>query len=885
MDEEGSTAPRGSATERKAPESGPPPLPDEAAVLATSDGVVSFGPGVGGKKTVTVTDEDTGQSVDHPVPEDRTVVVVAGEPIRQGDQITEGPSIGESATPYKNEGGSIKRFFKRFFGWALILVALVGGWVLQHYGFAAIREMRQLERIPHVDAIAVVEGEVAMNGIASDEGEMVPGHYTEKRSYYLYWKKEEYVEDDDDGRWVTRASGRKYAKSFMMIDSTGEVSVSLESLITNGHHPELGLDYRRRSGDFRYSEYRLDPGDKVFVFAKAVATEGTPEDSQTPPYQIEFDDEGASFTPILSENSSEQAQRSEQGAEGVMATILSLAAFALASVFLCVLLRVHRLLVFLTLLSILNVVTLFTIGIKMLSSDLNDGRDRLARHAMSATAAVEQQLSLEAGDFAWDGALADFQGQEDQWTRERLIGIRHDYTAAIERNNAILDRFPERYLAPLWGIQREASILEEGEPPPPDSEIHPSPVPEILTLLGGIIALAGAIWGGLTGFRRVKIKRYIENVPTSLSTGLVYGPAEVKGRVALYQGEGHTVTGPLSGAKCCHVRYKVTETRGSGDDRKTVTIEHWTDQVPFLCRDAEGYIRVVPEGAEVQARLAVRRTSGNRTYYEYHLMENEELYILGSAVVEPIEGETLEVADGNNDGFPFVISDRNEHETMLAISRGGLVRMGLGFIGIVMLVTLFFTSTGSYSPSDFLLAALTAPACLVLSTFILMFNDLVFLRNRVKRAHANIEVALKKRMDLIPNLESIAKTYLEHERQLHRDIASLRGILKEKDFSPEEIDTAIRADCAVTDRLLALRENHPDLKGNTLISDLMDRLVRVENEIALMREGYNDSVELYRTGAQRFPEVLLAKTFAFKDADLLRAELEVRQVPQVNMAT
>ena len=96
-------------------------------MLATSDGVVSFGPVVGGKKTVTVTNEDTGQSVDHPVPEDRTVVVVAGEPIRQGDQITEGPSIGESATPYKNEGGSIKRFFKRFFGWALILVALVGG--------------------------------------------------------------------------------------------------------------------------------------------------------------------------------------------------------------------------------------------------------------------------------------------------------------------------------------------------------------------------------------------------------------------------------------------------------------------------------------------------------------------------------------------------------------------------------------------------------------------------------------------------------------------------------------------------------------------------------------------------------------------------------------
>ena len=150
---------------------------------------------------------------------------------------------------------------------------------------------------------------------------------------------------------------------------------------------------------------------------------------------------------------------------------------------------------------------------------------------------------------------------------------------------------------------------------------------------------------------------------------------------------------------------------------------------------------------------------------------------------------------------------------------------------------------------------------------------------------ASLNFTSSRRQDPIPNLESIAKTYLEHEKQLYQDIASLRDLLGRRAFSPEEIDAAIRADCAVTDRLLALREDHPKLKGDTLMSDLMDRLVRVENEIALMREGYNDSVELYPPGAQRFPEVLLAKTFAFKDADLLRAKREVRQAPQVSMAS
>ena len=87
----------------------------------------------------------------------------------------------------------------------------------------------------------------------------------------------------------------------------------------------------------------------------------------------------------------------------------------------------------------------------------------------------------------------------------------------------------------------------------------------------------------------------------------------------------------------------------------------------------------------------------------------------------------------------------------------------------------------------------------------------------------------------------------------------------------------------MTNRLLALVEDYPDLKGNEVMSNLMDKLVLVENEVALMRDGYNDSVELYRTGSQRFPEVILAKAFGFRNADFLRAELEVRKTPEVDL--
>ena len=790
--------------------------------------------------------------------------------------------VGKSTLRKKK--GCRSSFWSAFL-WVAIVILLGGGWLAQLIGFEIIRNMRQLERIPDVEAIALVEGEVTMSGWALDGGEKVDGKYTKTRSYYLYWLEEEWEDDDDGGgSWRTRASGRRHADSFVLKDQTGTVEVSLKSLSKSGVDPDLRLDHRHRRGDRRFSEYRIDPEDKFFAFAKAEPRNSTETEPGTPGYQLNFASGGSSFTPILAENATATSIRSGQGTNGVVSSIISVVAFAFGIMLLCFKLRIHRLLLFLTLLSGLNLCALFLMGLGMLATDLEDGKDRLSRHTRSATAAVEHELNLDEGSFNWEGSLSALQNHEDQQSRRRVLGIREDYAAAIERTNAILTRFPERHLAPLWGVRATPSILEEEDPPLDDFEITKSPIPRWMVWIGGAIALICGILGSVSGFRRVKTKRYIENVPTSLSTGLAYGPAEIKGKSVLYEGDNHFIQGPLTGDRCCHVRYKVTEERGSGKDKETVTIEHWTEQVPFLCHDKEGWTRVVPAGAEMRVDCTAHTRSGRRDYYEYSVSEGEDLYILGSAVIEPIEGEALQIADGDNDGFPFLISDKSENDTMLRVSKGALTKISFGFIGIVTLVMLMFAGTGSYSPTDFMAAALTAPAFLVFSTFILMFNDLVFLRNRVKRAHSNIEVALKKRFDLIPNLESIAQSYLGHERELQEHLAKLRSIHKgRKKYTPDQIDSAIRADRAVTDRMLALFEDHPDLKGNTVTADLMNRLVRVENEIALMRDGYNDSVELYRTGSQRFPEVLLAKAFAFRDADFLRAELEVRKVPEVDM--
>ena len=87
----------------------------------------------------------------------------------------------------------------------------------------------------------------------------------------------------------------------------------------------------------------------------------------------------------------------------------------------------------------------------------------------------------------------------------------------------------------------------------------------------------------------------------------------------------------------------------------------------------------------------------------------------------------------------------------------------------------------------------------------------------------------------------------------------------------------------VTSRLLAVKEDYPDLKGNKVAQKLFDQIVNLENEIALMREGYNDSVERHNTRIQSLPEVILAKFFGFKDAQSLRVELEVRRAPKMDL--
>jgi LemA protein len=182
----------------------------------------------------------------------------------------------------------------------------------------------------------------------------------------------------------------------------------------------------------------------------------------------------------------------------------------------------------------------------------------------------------------------------------------------------------------------------------------------------------------------------------------------------------------------------------------------------------------------------------------------------------------------------------------------------------------------------------------VLIVFIIgAYNSLVTLRNRYKNAYSQIDVQLKRRYDLIPNLVETAKGYLAHERGTLEAViaarntavtANTRAAQNPGDASAmKEISSAESALSGVMGRLFALAEAYPDLKANTTMLSLMEELTSTENKVSFARQAYNDSVMAYNTRREVFPTNLIAGPFNFGPAELFVIDNpEQKDAPKVS---
>jgi len=170
----------------------------------------------------------------------------------------------------------------------------------------------------------------------------------------------------------------------------------------------------------------------------------------------------------------------------------------------------------------------------------------------------------------------------------------------------------------------------------------------------------------------------------------------------------------------------------------------------------------------------------------------------------------------------------------------------------------------------------------VVALFVIgIYNNLVALRNRVKNAWSQIDVQLKRRHDLIPNLVETVKGYAGHEKQTLQDVIEARSKAVSA-TGPAEASRAETELSSALGRLMVIVEQYPNLKANTNFLALQEELTSTENKIGFARQHYNDSVMTYNTKIQSFPQNVMAGMFGFGQEAFFEIEdTKEREAPQV----
>ncbi len=168
----------------------------------------------------------------------------------------------------------------------------------------------------------------------------------------------------------------------------------------------------------------------------------------------------------------------------------------------------------------------------------------------------------------------------------------------------------------------------------------------------------------------------------------------------------------------------------------------------------------------------------------------------------------------------------------------------------------------------------------VVLVFLSYYNRIIRLENRIDNSWAQIDVQLKRRADLIPNLMETVKGYMKHEREVLENVTKARSALMTAKTPQENID----ADNILTGALkslFAVSESYPDLKANQNFLNLQDELTHTEDKIAYSRQHFNDSVLQFNNTIETFPGIIFARRMGKKEREMLKIPEASRELPKV----
>ena len=428
--------------------------------------------------------------------------------------------------------------------------------------------------------------------------------------------------------------------------------------------------------------------------------------------------------------------------------------------------------------------------------------------------------------------------------------------------------------------------------------------------VGSLLALL-CLYFSLRAARR---RRFVDNLPTSKTTGVFLGLVELKGTAEAEK----PLTSFLAETACVYYTWSVeehwsrtvTETYTDSQGRTQTRTRHesgWKtvasggEEIAFHLQDDCGVIRIQPAGAKMEPvevfdttcgrtdplyygkgpALAVADSDHRRHFVERAISLHARIYIMGQArerndIVAP------EIAHEGHEPM-FLISTRTEeqvssglHWTFRLAGLLGLILCVGGFVGRDIALERdpqFFIAT-------YFLAGISFLFMWFVGWFWMVYNSMIDLRQRVRQAWANVDVQLKRRYDLIPNLVRAVEGMRDHEQKLQAELAQLR--LQLQATPPGEPGPDHQA-CSVI--MAAAVESYPELKANESFLNLQKNLVDTEQRIALARSYFNDIATFYNTRLQIIPDRFVAALGTMKPQTLMAANYFERAPVRVQLAT
>ncbi|MSR65171.1 MAG: LemA domain-containing protein [Verrucomicrobiae bacterium] len=429
-------------------------------------------------------------------------------------------------------------------------------------------------------------------------------------------------------------------------------------------------------------------------------------------------------------------------------------------------------------------------------------------------------------------------------------------------------------------------------------------------VLGSFVSLL-CLYFSLRAARR---RRFVADVPTSKTTGVFIGLVELKGTAEAEE----PLASFLAGTPCIcytwsveeHWSRTVTETYTDSQGRTQTRTRHesgWKtvanggEEIPFYLQDDCGVIRIQPAHAKIEPATVFDTTCGRSDALYYgkgptcavadsdhrrHFVERAvplhgTIYVMGQAR----ERKDVVAAEIAHDGkeLMFLISTRTEeqvssglHGTFWLVGLLGLMLCVAGFVGRDVAIQCdpqSFNATYLFEGSGFLFVWFVG-------WFWMVYNSMIDLRQRVRQAWANVDVQLKRRYDLIPNLVRAVEGMRDHEQKLQTELARLRTQLQAT--PPGEPGPDHQA-CSVT--MTTVVERYPELRANESFLNLQKNLVDTEQRIALARSYFNDIAMFYNTRFQTIPDRYIAALGTMKPQVLMAANDFERAPLRVNLAT